>query len=136
MNFIDTNILVYAYDVDEKIKNPIAKDILIKCWENKSGIISTQVLQEFYVTVTTKLPKRLDLEDARELLKDLLSWPIEQVTPHDIVSATEHQERYRYSFWDSLIIVIAQKSGAEMLYSEDLQDGQKFGDLTIRNPFK
>jgi predicted nucleic acid-binding protein len=136
MNFIDTNILVYAYDKDEKIKNPIAKQILTECWEKKSGIISTQVLQEFYVTITSKLSKKLSINEARELIKDFLSWPIEQVTPHDIVDATTFQERYKYSFWDSLIIILAQRSGAEILYSEDLQDGQKFGDLTMKNPFK
>jgi predicted nucleic acid-binding protein len=135
MNFIDTNILVYAYDKDEKIKNAIAKKILIDCWENQSGIISTQVLQEFYVTVTAKLSKKLSIDEARELIKDFLSWPVEQITPHDIIDATAFQERFKYSFWDSLIIVIAQKSGAGILYSEDLQDGQKIGGLTIKNPF-
>ena len=136
MNFIDTNILVYAYDKDEKTKNTIAKKILIDCWEKKSGVISTQVIQEFYVTITAKISKKLSIDEARELIKDLLSWPIEQMTPHDIIDATTLQERYGYSFWDSLIIIIAQKSGAEVLYSEDLQNGQKFGDLTIKNPFK
>jgi predicted nucleic acid-binding protein len=135
MNFIDTNILVYAYDNDEAVKSRIAKKILIDCWETKSGIISTQVLQEFYVTVTAKLPKKLPLSKASELVKDFLSWPIEQVTPHDIIDAIALQDRYKYSFWDSLIIVVAQKSGAITLYSEDLQDGQKFGELTIVNPF-
>jgi predicted nucleic acid-binding protein len=136
MNFIDTNILVYAYDNDEKSKNTIAKNILIDCWEKKSGAVSTQVLQEFYVTVTAKLSKKLSIDEARELITDFLSWQIEQVTPHDILDATTFQKRNKYSFWDSLIIVLAQKSGAEVLYSEDLQDGQKFGDLTIKNPFK
>jgi len=136
MNFIDTNVLVYAYDKDEKIKNTIAKKLLIDCWENKSGIISTQVLQEFYVTVTTKLSKNLSINEARELITDFLAWQIEQVNPQDILEATVFQERYKYSFWDSLIIILAQKSGAEILYSEDLQDGQKFGNLIIKNPFK
>lgn len=136
MNFIDTNILVYAYDKDEKSKNRIAKNILIDCWEKKSGVVSTQVLQEFYVTVTAKLSKKLSIDEASELITDFLSWPIEQVTPYDILDATTFQKRYKYSFWDSLIIVLAQKSGAEVLYSEDLQDGQKLGDLIIKNPFK
>ena len=136
MNFIDTNILVYAYDKDEELKNPIAKRILIDCWENKSGSISTQVLQEFHFTITAKLSKRIGISEARELIKDFLSWQTEQITPHDIIDATILQERYKYSFWDSLIIVTAQKSGAEILYSEDLQDGQKIGDLVIKNPFK
>jgi predicted nucleic acid-binding protein len=135
MNFIDTNILVYAYDKDEKLKRPIAKRLLEECWENKSGVLSTQVLQEFYITITSKLSKKLGIDEARELLKDYLLWQIESITPHDIIGATEFQERYKYSFWDSLIITVAQKAGAEKLYSEDLQAGQKFGELTIVNPF-
>ena len=67
---------------------------------------------------------------------DYLSWQIESIAPHDIIDATEFQKRYKYSFWDSLVITVAQKSGAEKLYSEDLQNGQKFGGLTIVNPFK
>ena len=136
MNFIDTNILVYAYDRDEEIKHPIAKKLLEDCWENGSGVLSTQVLQEFYVTVTTKLSKNLGLDEARELLKDYLLWQVERITPHDIIGASEFQERYKYSFWDSLIITVAQKAGAETLYSEDLRVGQKFGELTIINPFE
>ena len=81
MNFIDTNILFYTYNKDETIKNPIARKILTDCWEKKSGTLSTQVLQEFYVTITTKLSKKLRINEAREIIKDFLSWPVEQVTP-------------------------------------------------------
>lgn len=136
MNFIDTNILVYAYDNDDNSKNIIAKQLLLNCWEDKSGIVSTQVLQEFYVTVTAKISKKLSTNDARDLIKDFFSWQIEQITPDDITDAIMLQERYKYSFWDSLIITLALKSGAEILYSEDLQHGQKINDLRIVNPFK
>src|SRR5579863_5294 len=131
MNFIDTNILVYAYDRSVRTKYTIAKQLVEDCWNNNSGVLSTQVLQEFYVTITSKLPKKLENEEARELLKDYLLWHIETISSHDVIGATEFQDHYKYSFWDSLIITVAQKSGAEKLYSEDLQDGQKFGDLTI-----
>jgi predicted nucleic acid-binding protein len=136
MIFLDTNILVYAYDLDEKLKHQIAKDILADCWNNRSGTLSTQVLQEFYVTLTRKLPKKLPVHDSREIIRELLSWPIYQITPVDIVKASELEEKYGYTFWDSLIITAAQNTNAEILYSEDMQDRQQLDNLRIINPFK
>jgi predicted nucleic acid-binding protein len=136
MIFLDTNILVYAYDKDEKTKHEKAKDILTDCWNERSGLLSTQVFQEFYVTVTRKLPSKLSANEARETIKDFLSWPVHQITATDIFSASELEEKYGYSFWDSLVITAAQASGAAILYSEDMQDGQQIDGLKIINPFK
>jgi predicted nucleic acid-binding protein len=136
MIFLDTNILVYAYDLDEKLKHQIAKDILADCWNNRSGALSTQVLQEFYVTLTRKLPKKLPVHESREIIRELMSWSIYQITPVDIVKASELEEKYGYTFWDSLIIAAAQNTNAEILYSEDMQDGQQLDNLRIINPFK
>jgi predicted nucleic acid-binding protein len=136
MIFLDTNILVYAYDKDEKTKHDKAKDILIECWNNRSGSLSTQIFQEFYVTVTRKLPIKLSAHEARETIKDLLSWPVYQITPTDVVAASELEEKYGYSFWDSLVIKAAQATGATILYSEDMQDGHQIDGLKIINPFK
>lgn len=136
MNFIDTNVLVYAYDVKAKSKHEVAKNILNDCWNNRSGIVSTQVLQEFYVTITKKLPKTIPLQEARDIVEEFLSWSVYEVTPADIISASESEEKLRYSFWDSLIITSAQRAKASILYSEDMRDGQHIGDLTIINPFK
>lgn len=136
MIFLDTNILVYAYDNDEKVKHQRAKDILLDCWDRQVGALSTQVLQEFYVTVTAKLPKKLPIQEARAIVEEFLSWSVQQIAPQDIIAASELQGRYRYSFWDSLIITSAHKSGADTLYSEDLQDGQQIDGLSIVNPFK
>lgn len=99
MIFLDTNILVYAYDVDEKSKHETAKDILANCWNDRSGTVSTQVLQEFYVTLTRKLAKKLPNQEAREIIRDFLSWPIYQIAPADIVKASELEEKYGYTFW-------------------------------------
>lgn len=136
MIFLDTNILVYAFDKDEKTKHEKAKIILADCWNQQSGILSTQILQEFYVSLTSKIPNKLSINEASEVIKELLSWTIYEIMTQDIITATEIQDQYGYSFWDSLVISMAQKSDAELLYSEDMQDGQKIGSLTIVNPLK
>ena len=136
MNFLDSNILVYAYDKTGKNRHKIAKDILMDCWNDRSGIVSTQVLQEFYATVTRKLPITLSRQEARGIIKELLSWSVYQLTPADVVVASEIEEQHTLSFWDSLIVVAAQNSGATTLISEDMQHGQQIGGLRIVNPFK
>ena len=134
--FIDTNILVYAFDADAGIKFEKAQSILKDCWNNQSGLLSTQVLQEFYVTVTKKLTSKVDKQSARNIVQVYKAWSASPIMPEDIIEASEFEEQNKLSFWDSLIITIAQKAGAETLYSEDMQHGQKFGGLTIVNPFK
>lgn len=135
-SFIDTNILVYAYDVRAGAKHKKARELLSSLWGTEPGVLSTQVLQEFYITVTRKLPKRLPPQAAREIIQDYQAWPIYSSSSDDVLSASEIEEEYRISFWDALIVQAALSSGCKTLYSEDLQDGQKFDDLTIINPFK
>jgi len=135
MIFLDTNILVYVYDLDEKSKRQIAKAILTDCWNNRSGVISTQVLQEFYVTLTRKLSSKLPASEARDVVSDFLSWSIYQIAPTDIGEASEIED-HGYTFWDSLVITDARNSSAEVFYSEDMQDGHMLGDLKIINLFK
>lgn len=134
--FVDTNVLVYAFDADAGLKFEKAQSILKDCWNNQSGSLSTQVLQEFYVTVTKKLIRKMDKQSARNIVQVYKAWSVRSITPEDIIDASEFEEQNQISFWDSLIITIAQKTGAKTLYSEDMQDGQKFGSLTIVNPFK
>ncbi|HTE57196.1 MAG TPA: PIN domain-containing protein [Verrucomicrobiae bacterium] len=132
MTFLDTNVLVYAFDKEESDKHKKAQDILTECWNNRSG---TQVLQEFYVTVTRKLAKTLPRQEAREIIKELSAWQIYQPTPADIIAASELEEKHSLSFWDALIVVAAQNSGVTTLISEDMQDGRQIGALKITNPF-
>ncbi len=134
--FVDTNVLVYAFDADAGFKFEKAQSILKDCWNNQSGLLSTQVLQEFYVTVTKKLTKKVDKQAARNIVQVYKAWSVRSITAEDIIDASEFEEQNQTSFWDSLIITIAQKTGAETLYSEDMQGGKKFGSLTIVNPFK
>ena len=135
-SFIDTNILVYAYDADAGAKHLAAKDLLKICWETESGILSTQVLQEFYVTVTHKLSKRLSKQKVREVIQNYQAWPIYSINVDDVLSASEIEEKYQISFWDALIVQAAMNSGCNKLYSEDLQGGQKFDSIIVINPFK
>lgn len=134
--FVDTNILVYAYDADAGDKHLKARTVLQECWDTESGAISTQVLQEFYVTVTNKLPKTLHPKSARDVIQTYRAWPIYLPNLDDIIAASELQQQHQLSFWDALIVVAAQMSGASELISEDLQNGQQIGTLRIVNPFQ
>lgn len=133
--FVDTNVLVYAYDADAGSKHEQAQSLLVELWESESGVVSTQVLQEFYVTVTRKLRKPLVKRRAREVVATYESWPVHRPGIDDIVAAAELEERHRLAFWDALIVVAAQRSGAERLLSEDLQDGRRIAGVSIANPF-
>ncbi|MCK4762415.1 MAG: PIN domain-containing protein [Candidatus Aminicenantes bacterium] len=134
--FLDTNVIVYAYDKSAGVKHTRAKEILIDLWESGFGVISIQVLKEFYVTVTQKIPNKLDSESAAEIIGDFLSWEVVVNDGYDILEAISIQKKHRLSFWDSLIISAAQQSGCSLLYTEDLNPGQKIRNLQIRNPFQ
>jgi predicted nucleic acid-binding protein len=134
--FIDTNILVYAYDADAGRKHQLARQVLEECWQSDSGAISTQILQEFYVTVTKKLPTSLPKQKAREVIETYHVWPVYRPTEFDIVAASEFEEKHQILFWDALVILAAQKSHANVLYTEDLNDGWNIEGLKIINPLK
>jgi predicted nucleic acid-binding protein len=135
LTFIDTNVLVYAYDADAGDKHSKAQAVVRDCWESETGAISTQVLQEFYVTVTRKLPKPITKQDARVVMQTYEAWPVYRPSTADIIAASELEQQHSLSFWDALIIIAAQKSGASTLISEDLQDGRQIDSLKIVNPF-
>jgi predicted nucleic acid-binding protein len=136
LTFIDTNILVYAFDADAGDKHIKAQALLKECWENESGIISTQVLQEFYVTVTRKLSNPIPPQAARDVIQTYRAWSMFRPTIENIISASELEQSYQLSFWDALIVIAAQVSGAAILISEVLQDGQEIGSIKVVNPFK
>lgn len=133
--FVDTNVLVYAHDVDAGDKNRIAAECIAELWETRSGIISSQVLQEFYVTVTRKMPAPLPQSVARTLLSNYRVWQVEVATPDTSIAASEIEERYQLSFWDSLIVAAAAQGGAEVLLTEDMNAGQTVEGVRIVNPF-
>jgi predicted nucleic acid-binding protein len=104
-------------------------------WRSGTGILSTQVLQEFYVNVTRKIPKPLAIELAQQIVADLLKWDLVVNGGNSILDAIDIQKRYNYSFWDAMIISAAVAGGADTLLSEDLTDGQVIDNVTISNPF-
>lgn len=133
--FVDTNILVYAYDQTAGDKRERASGLMETLWDRGEGVLSTQVLQEFYVAVTGKIPRPLTPRKAREIVSDLSTWKVALLEVQDILKASELGERYRLSFWDALILAAAQKEGAVTLWSEDLNHGQNYDGVTVRNPF-
>lgn len=134
--FLYSNVIVYAYDKSAGGKHRIAADLMIELWRSGHGVISTQVLQEFFVIVTRKIPKPLKIKTAKEIINDLLKWEVVVNDGESILSAIDIHLKYKYSFWDSMIIDAARKGGAEVLYSEDLSDGQIVDGIAIKNPFQ
>ncbi len=133
--FLDTNIVIYAYDASAGLKHEIARQIMTDLWTSGNGILSTQVLQEFYVNVTRKIPKPLNFDLARQIVADLLKWDVVVNGGDSILDAIDLQKRHNFSFWDAMIISSALTGGAATLLSEDLTDGQIISGVAIRNPF-
>ena len=134
--FVDTNILVYAHDRSAGPKHRKAERLVATLWDNRSAAISTQVLQELYVNVRRKAGQPLSVEEARALTADYLRWDVVVNTGESILDAMEIERRYGISFWDALIVQAASAAGAEVLYSEDLNDGQSYGSVRAENPLR
>ena len=134
--FLDTNIIVYAHDYSSGEKHVTAKEIMGYLWESGEGVISVQILQEFFVCVTKKILKPLLIKNARAIIEYLSTWDVVTNDKYITLNAIDLQEKYRFSFWDSLVIQAAIKGGTTILMSEDLPDGQVIEGLKIVNPFK
>jgi predicted nucleic acid-binding protein len=132
--FIDTNVLVYAYDIDAGIKRRKAEEILFGLRGGRSGAVSMQVLQEFYTNVTRKIKAPISKVAAREIVDDFAHWCVE-TTPAEIKRAFRIEDQAKIGFWDALIVAAAIKSGATRILSEDLNAGQNIAGITIENPF-
>lgn len=133
--FLDTNILVYAHDLDAREKHEIAKETVLKLWESRLGVLSTQVLQEFYITLTRKISPSLSKREARRILKNYFHWELVINDPGIILQASEIEEGYSISFWDALIVSAAFSKNVATLLTEDLQHGQQIEGILIHNPF-
>jgi len=133
--FVDTNVLVYARDAGEPAKQPRAMEVLRLLWASRSGRVSTQVLQEYYVTVTRKLRPGLPNADARADVDALFAWQPTSPTLSTFQKAWEIQDRFQLSWWDSLVVASAMESGSRLLLTEDLQHGLIIGNLRVANPF-
>jgi predicted nucleic acid-binding protein len=136
-DFIDSNVFLYLFDETDERKREIADGIVESALQAHSASISFQVVQEVLNVVTRNLAAPMTAEDAGRFLERVLG-PLWRVSPSMALyrRALDVQARYRYGFYDSLIITSALDAGCSRLYSEDLQDEQRIGRLTIENPFR
>lgn len=140
-NFLlDTNILVYAFDITEKEKHKIAKDLLFDLFsKEQTSFISIQSLSEFFVMSTNKLPKPIDKIEARELIKKIIeskNFKILKFNTYTISSAIDTHTEYNSSYWDSLIAETMRKYNITIIITENEKDFKKIPWLTVINPFK
>jgi len=135
-SFFDTNILIYAVDHTEPIKQSKARELLERETATGNAIISTQVLQEFYSASTLKLKKPLNKLVAEKIVEELMTLVVKQIDARIILAAIKRNQSDQVSFWDALIIETALVAGARILWSEDMQHGREFDGLKILNPFK
>jgi len=134
-HFVDTNVLMYAHDSTAGTKHHRARTVIAELWDSGGGVLSTQVLQELCINLRRKAGRPLSMEETRRVIQDYLSWEIVVNTGESILQALEIEGRYKISFWDALIIQAAESAGADILYSEDLARGQKYGSVRVVNPF-
>jgi predicted nucleic acid-binding protein len=134
--FLDTNVLVYRFDDDEPVKQARAREILDTEGPSDSLVLSTQVLQEFYVTVTRKLARPLSKDDAFEATRYLMELNVVSIDVGLVARAIELSQAHKISLWDALIIHSARQGGCQKLLTEDLHDGWMVEGLEISNPFR
>jgi predicted nucleic acid-binding protein len=133
--FVDANILVYAEDRDAGSKHTVARDLVTDLWRSGEGVLSVQVLQEFFVTVTRKVPRPLGSDKALAIVEQYLTWRVVENTGDLLLAGIRLASTLKVSFWDALILQAARVEGCDRLWTEDLHHGQRVGDLTIMNPF-
>lgn len=133
--FVDTNVLVYAHDLDAGNKHEVAAKLISQLWESRNGVLSTQVLQECYVTLTKKVVRPLGKVAVRRLLQSYFSWEIAVNDLQTILQASEIEEAHNLSFWDALIVAAASSKNVTLILTEDLNHGQIIEGVLIRNPF-
>jgi predicted nucleic acid-binding protein len=132
--FVDSNVLIYAHDVDSSRKQQLAEQVLTRLWAEGTGVLSVQVLQEFYYNATRKRAVPLAKPTARRIVQVYAKWCL-VTTAADILAAQEIEVETHINFWDALIVATAVSAGAETILSEDLNPGQRIAGLLIENPF-
>jgi predicted nucleic acid-binding protein len=132
--FVDTNILMYAHDLSQGTKHQRAQKLMDDLWATGEGVLSTQVLQELCVNLRRKAKLPFSMDEMRSLIRDYKSWHVVVNTPESLLRALEIEDRYQISFWDALILQAAEFAGADIVYSEDLSNGQHYGSIQVVNP--
>ena len=134
--FADTNLLIHARDPRrDPVKHQRARQWLEQLWRDRSGRLSTQVLNEYYAVVTQKLTPALSPDEAQIEIRTFFAWRPRVLDTATIEQAWQVQGRYRFNWWDALIVAAAQLSGCGQLLTEDLQEGQNLEGLVVVNPF-
>jgi predicted nucleic acid-binding protein len=131
--FVDTNILICAFDLAAGSKRTTAIELLERLWTDRTGCLSVQVLQEFYVNATRKLT--MPAKDAAAQVQRLAKWSVFRPDTEDVLQAIHLHCDRKVSFWDAMILRSAMASGCFLLWSEDLSSEQRWGELIVRNPF-
>jgi predicted nucleic acid-binding protein len=134
--FCDTNVLVYAHDLDAGSKHEQAVTLVERLWTTGEGVLSVQVLQEFFVVVTRKLSRPVPLAEARRAVEHLSAWRVFAPQPTDVLAAIDAAERWKLSFWDAMLLTAANRAGATVVWSEDLSHRQRYDHLEVHNPFQ
>jgi len=134
--FVDTNILVYAHDASAGGKQERARALLEQLWDTREGCLSVQILQEFFVNVTRKIPKPLDVPTAKEIIADFSRWYVHVPAADDVLGAISLHQRTGLSFWDAMMVRSAVGIGCGVIYSEDLNHGQMYDGARVENPFR
>jgi len=132
--FVDASVLVRAHDLDGGVKRAIAEHVLRQLWEDATGALSAQVLQEFYTALTSAespVPRRA----ARDLMEAYSVWPVVTLDALDLQAASDIEERYRLAFRDAAIVAAARKCGASLLLAESIQPYRPVPGLDVKNPF-
>jgi predicted nucleic acid-binding protein len=133
--FVDTNVLLYAFDDLDPGKQQRARQWIGECWQRRCGRISTQVLNEFYANARRRFANAISAGDARAEVRRYQAWSPWVVDQPTIESAWAVESRYQLNYWDALMVAAAQHQGCALLLTEDLQHGLRIDKLQIANPF-
>jgi predicted nucleic acid-binding protein len=133
--FLDTNILVYAFDAMEGLKHEKAKLLIEKLWDTKTTWLSVQVLLEFHSATTRSRSMSFSVKESQAVIRTFLYWKVYSPKASDVLNAISIQKRYHFSIWDAMIIQSARACGCRVIYSEDLNHGQEIEGMKIVNPF-
>ena len=133
--FVDANVLVYAFDSSAKAKQTADRELIKRLWASGTGCLSVQVLQEFFVTVTRKVAKPLPVEEAADRIREFSAWKVFAPSADDVLAAIAIQQQAEISFWDAMIVRAAAEAQCDVLWTEDLNDGQSIRGVRIQNPF-
>jgi predicted nucleic acid-binding protein len=134
--FVDTNVLIYAHDSSAGVRHERAAALVEELWTSGEGSLSIQVLQEFFVTVTRKVPAPLSAEAARETMADLSHWHLHEPHAGDVLEAIDLHSRHGLSFWDAMIVRSALALSCSVLHSEDLSAGGRYDGVEVVDPFQ